>query len=598
MYVITVEQMRALEKKADSLGLSYANMMEAAGSGIADFIDTRFIGEFEEETERSIMGLVGAGNNGGDTLIALRDLQLKGWNTSAYLVKDRPANDPLLTGYAKTGGILTKMSEDAKLATLKKWCGKNQLILDGILGTGTHLPLDEEIRSVLKAVGKFEKGIVILAVDCPSGIDCVTGAISPETLHADFTLSMAAVKTGLLTFPAFEYCGNLVNICIGLEKTIPDWSAGLHELITPAQIAASLPKRPLDAHKGTFGTALIVAGSINYTGAVMLAAEAAYRSGAGLVRAAIPGMIHTAIAGQIPEVTWVLLPHESGVIAESAVEVLNKNMEKVTAMLIGPGLGTEETTRHFTKRLFTRQGKKSSAGIIGFVPSEPEAAKSKGSSSLPPLVIDADALRMLADIPEWWKCIPPNCILTPHPGEMSALTGLTVKEVQERRLDLAVLFAKEWNQIVILKGALTVVASPDGHAYISTCANPSLARAGSGDLLAGLITGFLAQGIKPIDAARLGVWIHGSCGDLASEDVDAAAILPSDLVAQIPLSLGILRDIVRIIANTSYHIRKPPAIKSAGGCLLVVSGLGSRFGFFLAGKFDFLFFQYNLALVT
>jgi NAD(P)H-hydrate epimerase len=156
-------------------------------------------------------------------------------------------------------------------------------------------------------------------------------------------------------------------------------------------------------------------------------------------------------------------------------------------------------------------------------------------------VIDADGLRILADIPEWWKLIPSGSILTPHPGEMAALTGLSIKEIQEKRLDLALHFAKEWNQIVILKGALTVIATPDGHASVSTCANPSLARAGSGDLLAGLITGFLAQGVKPVDAAKLGVWIHGSCGDLASEDVDAAAILPSDLVSQIPASIGILR---------------------------------------------------------
>jgi ADP-dependent NAD(P)H-hydrate dehydratase / NAD(P)H-hydrate epimerase len=544
MYVITVEQMRALEKKADSLGLTYANMIENAGAGIADFIDARFIGEFEEDTDRSIIGLIGSGNNGGDALIALRELQKKGWNTSAYIVKDRPKDDSLVASYSEAGGTVVTQAEDAKFATLKKWCGKNQLMLDGILGTGTHLPLDEEIRSVLKVAGKFEKGIVILTVDCPSGIDCTTGSVAPETLHADFTLSMAAVKTGLLTFPAYEYCGNLVNISIGLEKSVPDWTSGLNELITPAQIAGFLPKRPLDAHKGTFGTAMILAGSINYTGAVMLAAEAAYRSGAGLVRAAIPGMIHTAIAGQIPEVTWLLLPHEAGVIAESAVDVLTKNLEKVTAMLIGPGLGTEETTRHFIIRLFNRQWKKGSAGIIGFVQSEPQETKTKGSASLPPLVIDADALRILADMPDWWKNLPPNSILTPHPGEMAALTGLTVGEVQDRRLDLAILFAKEWKQIVILKGALTVVASPDGRAFISTCANPSLARAGSGDLLAGLITGFLAQGLKPLDAARLGVWVHGSCGDLASEDVDAAAILPSDLVAQIPLSLGILRDFV------------------------------------------------------
>lgn len=157
------------------------------------------------------------------------------------------------------------------------------------------------------------------------------------------------------------------------------------------------------------------------------------------------------------------------------------------------------------------------------------------------MVVDADALRILAELPEWWKLLPAGSILTPHPGEMAALTGLSVQEIQEKRLELAVHFAKEWKQIVILKGALTIIASQNGKAYISTCANPSLARAGSGDILAGLITGFLAQGVKPLEAAQLGVWVHGNCGDLASEDRDPAAILARDLVDQIPVSIGILR---------------------------------------------------------
>lgn len=543
MLIATVEQMRALEKKANDLGHTYEKMMELAGVGIADFIDARFNMEFEEDSDRSILGLIGSGNNGGDTLIALKELQTSGWATRAYLVKDRELDDPLVSAYQSAGGTLERQSNDPRFTTLKKWCSSVQFILDGILGTGAHLPLDESIRGALKMVCKHECGLVVLAVDCPSGIDCTSGKVAEEVLHCDYTLSMGAVKTGLLSFPAYEYCGNFVNISIGFEKNLPDWEKGLHEIISPLNVCKLLPQRPLDAHKGTFGTAMIVAGSINYTGAVLLAAEAAYRSGAGLVRAAIPGMIHTAIAGQIPEVTWLLLPHESGVMAESAVDVIQKHLNKVTAMLVGPGLETEETTRHFIKRLFSKQGKKNASGVIGFISGDPEESKPKTLQALPPMVIDADALRILADIQDWWKMLPAGCILTPHPGEMAALTGLSVQEVQERRLDLALLFAKEWNQIVILKGALTVIATPDGHAYISNCANPSLARAGSGDLLAGLITGFLAQGVKPVAAAQLGVWIHSSAGDLASEDVDAAAILPSDLVAQIPASIGILRDL-------------------------------------------------------
>jgi ADP-dependent NAD(P)H-hydrate dehydratase / NAD(P)H-hydrate epimerase len=541
MFVITVDQMREIEKKANELGLTYETMMELAGSGIAEFINTRFSMEFEDEEGKSILGLIGSGNNGGDALIALQELQKKGWVTHAYIVKERPNVDPLLTAYQESGGTVYNQTEDSKLAVLRKLCSKVQFILDGILGIGARLPLDETVKSTLKTVGKFEEGLVTLAVDCPSGVDCVTGAVSPETRHCDYTFSMAAVKTGLLTFPAFEYCGNFVNVSIGVEKILPSFESKLHEVITPARISNLLPHRPLDAHKGTFGTALIIAGSINYTGAVILAAEAAYRSGAGLVRVAVPGMIHTAIAGHIPEVTWLLLPHDSGVIAESAADVVHKNLGKSTALLVGPGLETEETTRHFLNRLLAIPGKKGTAGVIGFVQTETEKPEEKSNPGLPPMVVDADALRILAELPEWWKLLPAGSILTPHPGEMAALTGLSVQEIQEKRLELAVHFAKEWKQIVILKGALTIIASQNGKAYISTCANPSLARAGSGDILAGLITGFLAQGVKPLEAAQLGVWVHGNCGDLASEDRDPAAILARDLVDQIPVSIGILR---------------------------------------------------------
>ena len=220
MFVVTVEQMRDIENKANELGLKYEKMMDNAGIGIAEFIHARFSMEFEEEEDKSILGLIGSGNNGGDALIALKELQNKGWVTHAYIVKERPAGDPLVAAYQESGGLVHNHSEDPKYATLKKICSNIDFVLDGILGIGTRLPLDETIISVLKTVGKFQDGIVSLAVDCPTGVDCATGAASPETLHCDYTLCMAAVKTGLLAFPAFEFCGNFVNISIGVEKIL------------------------------------------------------------------------------------------------------------------------------------------------------------------------------------------------------------------------------------------------------------------------------------------------------------------------------------------------------------------------------------------
>jgi NAD(P)H-hydrate epimerase len=282
-----------------------------------------------------------------------------------------------------------------------------------------------------------------------------------------------------------------------------------------------LPDRPLDSHKGTFGTALIAAGSVNYTGAAVLAGEAAYRAGAGLVQLAIPASIHAAIAGEFPEATWVLLPHSTGVIASGAAEVLAKNFERATALLIGPGLGSESTTREFIENILTGESasaKRKSMVRIGFVHEETKSAN-EVKSDLPPLIIDADGLRLLAQIKDWHAKLPAPAILTPHPGEMSGLTDLSKEEIQEDRQSVAARFAKEWGHIVVLKGAFTVIASPDGRTTVIPVASPALARAGTGDVLAGLIVGLRAQGLDAYDAAVVGAWIHAQAGLYAADDL-------------------------------------------------------------------------------
>ncbi|MGB8982308.1 MAG: NAD(P)H-hydrate dehydratase, partial [Anaerolineales bacterium] len=306
------------------------------------------------------------------------------------------------------------------------------------------------------------------------------------------------------------------------------------EVADEESVSVLLPERALDSHKGTFGTALIAAGSVNYTGAAVLAGEAAYRAGAGLVTLAVPAPLHGALSGRFPEATWVLLPHELGVISRDASEVFAKNIERATALLIGPGFGMEDTTREFIENLLKgRVSTRKNTTRIGFVHQASEK-KAEGNSELPPIVFDADGLKLLAKIQDWYKLLPAPAILTPHPGEMAVLTGLSKEEIQEDRQKVAARFAKEWGHIVVLKGAFTVVAAPDGRVTVIPIASPALARAGTGDVLAGLIVGLRAQGLEAFDAAVAGAWIHAQAGLYAADDLGTTtSVLAGDVLASV-----------------------------------------------------------------
>jgi ADP-dependent NAD(P)H-hydrate dehydratase / NAD(P)H-hydrate epimerase len=345
---------------------------------------------------------------------------------------------------------------------------------------------------------------------------------------------MAAIKQGLLKLPAYDLIGELRVVEIGRLDDLNSWQAIKNEVADEEMALSLLPLRPTDAHKGTFGTALIAAGSINYTGAAYLAGQAAYRIGAGLVTLAVPASLHAALAGQFPEATWVLLPHEMGVISAAAADVLKKNLERATALLIGPGLGLEDTTRDFIANILSKAEDKPVHGRMGFVQADTGKPTPK-PVTLPPLVIDADGLKLLAKLPDWPKLLPAPAILTPHPGEMSVLTGLATDEIQKDRLSIARKFAQEWGHVVVLKGAFTVIAAPDGRTTTIPVATPALARAGTGDVLAGLITGLRAQGVDAYEAARAAAWIHAQAGVTAARFKGSlAAVMAGDVLEAIP----------------------------------------------------------------
>ena len=518
--LVSVPEMIAFEREADSRGLSYEKMMENAGLGLAHVVDERY--QFLKPGP--VLGLVGSGNNGGDTLVALEYLSDWGWQVEAYIARPRAVGDPLVQRVLQSGGVVLDGESDAGFQQLAEMIGRSNILLDGVLGTGIRLPLRDRVSELLLWVGGFleemELPPTVVAVDCPSGIDCDSGEAAPECFQADLTVTMAAIKRGLLKFPAYNLVGDLELVSIGLTEEIHSWRSIPRFVADETYVMNQLPERRLDAHKGTFGTALIIAGSTNYTGAVLLAGQAAYRAGAGLVTLGVPASLHPILAGHFVEGIWLPLPEEEGAIAASAAEVVWDNLERPTALLLGPGFGLAAGTEKFVGRMFLLES----------------------MNRLPPTVVDADGLKLLSGLENWSRRLPPNSVLTPHPGEMSVLKGLPAAEIQSARLEIAERYAREWGLVVLLKGAFTVIASPSGKTAMIPVATPALARAGTGDVLAGLVVGLMAQKMEPFEAGVTAAWIHAQAG------LRAAGVLGSSASV---LAGDILQGVVDVMADIS-----------------------------------------------
>ncbi len=513
--LVSVEQMRKIEQQGDAAGVSYAVMMERAGRGMGRIVN-RLV---RKSGPRCAVGLVGVGNNGGDTLVALTQLAELDWEVRAYLLRPRSAEDENLKRLLQTGAEIDLLDKDPDYAVLDGWLTAADVVLDGVLGTGARLPLRADVAAVLAHVRDFTPRPYIAAVDCPSGVDCDRGEAADSVIPATVTICMDAVKQGLLAFPAFDLVGQIILVPLGLPENLPALTDVDTFVITARDVAAALPQRSRQAHKGSFGTLCVIGGAQEYPGAPGFTAEAAYRIGTGLVRVAIPGEIQGILANRLPEAVWTLLPGEGGGIAASAAAtLLPPGLGRTTAVVLGPGMGSQPGTAEFVRRLFNPATQP-----------WPEV----------PLVVDADGLRHLAKLPDWPRLLPARSILTPHPGEMSALTGLSIADIALDRIGTARRYARLWGQIVILKGAFSVIAHPDGRVAILAAATAALAKAGTGDVLAGLIGGLLAQGVAPFEAALAGAWIHARAGEAAAAEFQqTASVMVRDVLAAIPRVLA------------------------------------------------------------
>ena len=563
--VVSVEQMRAIEAAADAAGTSYDQMMQNAGRAIAERVK-QILAQAPDPENTSISVLVGPGNNGGDGLVAGRILAQE---TSAlvrfYLLKPRDESDANYKAVSDANLFVALADDDQRFRVLSNMVASSTIVIDALFGIGARLPLGSDITKLLRAAHQALQGPdqdemaftvlsqpashrsarpYIIAVDCPSGLDCDSGEIDKNALAADETITFIAAKPGHFVFPGAEAVGKLTISSIGVSDKLNVLQSEKREVLDADSMRDLLPPRPYDANKGTFGKVLVVAGSSNYTGAAALCAQAAYRSGSGLVTVGAPGAVVAALTTHMLEATWLMLPHDMGVIASSAVTVLADELPKYDALLIGPGLGREKTTREFLQALLERQTKSvAHRRPIGFTASSAknETLEEEAEVRLPPLVIDADGLNLLSEIDQWWALLPEGTIITPHPGEMARLAGRDIADIQANRWHIAADMAHEWKVVLVLKGAHTLIAEPEGRVAVLPFKESALATAGTGDVLAGIIAGLLGQGLKPFDAAALGGYLHQLAGAEAVRKVgNGRSVVAGDV-------LGAIADAYRLL---------------------------------------------------
>lgn len=505
--------MRRLEARAATIGMDEPTLMELAGYNVAALL--RQQGRLTPG--KRVLILAGSGNNGGDGLVAAYHLHRAGIWPSIYLTRAR-SDDPNLARATSVGIPVAVHGEGDGAQLLQQWLAKADCVLDALLGIGSGPPLRGSVLEILAAVQQVASPDTLrVAVDIPSGIDADTGAADPQAFQADFTLATGLAKPGCFVGKGADCAGEVRVADIGLP---PEWAEPLPlQRTTAALVKGLLPSRLQSAHKGTFGRALIVAGSRRYVGAAYLSAAAAARAGAGLVTLALPASIQPMVAAKATECTFLPLPDAAGHLTPDSIEPIVEALPKYRALLVGCGLGDDPETFACVR------------GLVHELRDMPDA---------PPLALDADGVNALAGL-DLSKALPPAAILTPHAGEFGRLLQQPAAHVDAERLQLAPQCAADWDVVLLAKGAPSVIAAPDGATAINPHRNPALATAGTGDVLAGVTVGLLAQGASPHDAAVAGAFIHGEAGERVRARLGESGLLASDLLGEIPLVMQALR---------------------------------------------------------
>ncbi|MFZ5969464.1 MAG: NAD(P)H-hydrate dehydratase [Bacillota bacterium] len=511
MKIVNSKQMKNLDRIAvDEFGIPEAVLMENAG--IAVFHEVMKSLERMESQRVSI--ICGRGNNGGDGFVAARHLFQQGVRVKVFII----GNPTVIAGAARVnyeiienlGLSIETIGKTEEIHKLIDGMKESGLIVDAIFGTGLDREMTDFMRDIIHRINELQKKVI--SVDIASGVMTNTGAIAGAAIKAEKTVVLQLPKIGNVNYPGAAYCGELVLKDIGIpHRAIGEAGISIN-LITKDVVKDILPMRKKDTHKGNYGKAYIVAGSTGMTGAAMLTAEAILRSGAGLLKVAIPQSLNNIMEVRLTEAITVPLPElKRGCVGISDIDKIIKIMEQSDVIAVGPGSGQSRELEEVLRNVFE-------------------------NSSIP-MVLDADALNAIAHRLELFNLLKSPAVLTPHVGEMSRMTGISVEEINANRIQIAQDFSKKWNAIIVLKGVRTVVASPEGEVYINTTGNPGMATAGSGDVLTGIITGFIAQGIDPFLAAAAAVYVHGDAGDRAAERLGEYGLIAGDLVLELPQAI-------------------------------------------------------------
>jgi len=515
MKLVTAQQMRELDAKTiNEVGVPGVVLMELAGQGAFTYIKEQ---NWLPSKAHSVLVLAGKGNNGGDALVVARWLRLSGYTNIKVVLL---AEETLIGGDAKVnldsyqnlGGAVIEITTIETWDNFCRQAGKFSLIVDGILGTGLKSELHGLYAAVIGVINNNTLGDHVLALDIPSGLHADRGVPLGDAVKADTTVTFGYGKTGLFVYPGKEYAGKVEIIDIGIPSTFLD-PLETTELLTMAGCRKLLPPPPaLNGHKGNRGHLLTIAGSQGKSGAALYTAYSALKTGCGLSSLATPLSLAASIEGRIPELMMMPIADDGkGRIGEMNVPEIEQICTGKQTIAVGPGLGTQTEARELIIKLL---------------------------KNIPiPMVLDADALTVLAPNLEMLAQKKAEVILTPHPGEMSRLLQIPTREVQQNRLELARDFACRHNVYLVLKGAGTIIAAPDGNTAINSSGNQYLATAGSGDILTGIIGSFLAQGLSPLAACCLGVYVHGLTADLLTAEGNRHGLTAGDLLSTIPRAL-------------------------------------------------------------
>ena len=517
MKIAVADEMHRIDTAAaEKFGISEVILMENAGRAVTGVV-TETLGEV---AGRTVCILAGPGNNGGDALVAARHLFNRGAVVRLVLAGDIDKWSPAA---ALNYDICKKLGLSFQtLQTERDWEKLGLLlrladgVVDGLLGTGMKGALREPLPRLISMVN--DSGLPVVAIDVPSGVEADSGRVSEAAIKAQVTVTFGLPKTGHFFCPGAACAGRLVVDDISLPPTLLSDETIRQEYLDRNRARAMLLPRPLDAHKGSCGRILAVAGSRGMTGAAALCGEAILRAGAGIAVLAVAAGLQGILAAKLTEVMTRPLPESTaGVLGDKALEPLKQLASDYDGILLGPGLGRASETGELLRR-FVKDARK-------------------------PCVLDADALFAFVGHTEELAALSAPVILTPHLGEMAALLGITIPALREELIPLCRKAAADWQAILAVKSECTIVALPDGRVFLTSTGNAGMATAGTGDVLAGTIAGLLRQTASPEEAALLGVYLHGAAGDLAAEE-KAEGLLAGDLLAKLPLARKSLKEVV------------------------------------------------------